>query len=114
MNLNDLPLGPMYLTFAEEREVECGRCKGNVMNQPTCRCGNTGRKRIRVRGAVEVVSCEVENPGWDVTFRSRSFDVMPYQYQSHSTDGLITAVITAYLAGDLPGDVAKFIEREDV
>ena len=125
MNLNNLPLGPLYLTFNEEREVECERCKGKCgfIDEPPVgpsswrkcvTCNGTGRKRIRVWGAVEV---EVSSGVNDQSFPKAFAEVKVCNgiwMRNGDYQRLVEQVITAFLAGELPGDVARWIEKEDV
>lgn len=112
MNFNELR--GLWLHFDEEREVNCKVCAGSGKpiwmhfhsnyGKACSACHGAKRKRVRVRGAVQV---ELDR-GELVVFGDN------FCLRASTKRGLMDAVITAYLAGDLPGDVTEFITREDV
>ena len=118
---NDNNLCGLYLHFDEVREVMCERCDGTGLEgfmvydgtedghaeEGDCSCCHgTGRKRVRVWGKVEVeLACIT---GSEAYYRPVNIGIVE---RSHR---LPSAVITAFLAGTLPGDVAQHITKEDL
>ena len=138
MTINELPPGH-WLHFDETVEVPCDEdhehMRGEHFVSGCSRCGSTthipGVKRVRVHGAVapiittnvidhktivyaclmhEGVSyCKVE-----VEAKHHMSDPMQCKDSLVIQQPLTDAVITAFLADKLPGDVADHIEQEDV
>jgi len=147
MNLNNLR--GLCFHFSEVREVKCDKCKGTgilqedwyqdggdeyetmprlgkkgdqcICNRRFPECG-TGRRRVRVTGAVEVwhALLPAEGPGGCRSIEWRSCviaeDIMGEWCKSESLAdvSLRDAVITAFLAGELPEDIAKYITKEEL
>lgn len=119
-NLNDLPPG-LWLHFSEEREDYCKLCNGTGMaggrvgysgaiGNHCAPCHGTGRRRIRVTGAVEV--------NWGTHYISDNNIEVRWNYIGLTTFGslkeLLNDVVTAFLTDELPDEIAKYIEREEL